>query len=150
MPLIFVLNGPNLNMLGVREPAIYGHETLADIEALCRKAASAHGCDIDFRQSNHEGELVTWIQEALGRVDGVVINAAAYTHTSVAIHDALKLLSCPIVEVHLSNPKEREPFRHFSYVEPIAKATFVGHGARGYVMAINAVTEMLGTDGPPD
>lgn len=150
MPLILVLNGPNLNMLGQREPDIYGHDSLADIEGMCRKAAGAHNCDIDFRQSNHEGELVTWIQQALGRFDGVIINAAAYTHTSIAIHDALKLLSCPVIEVHLSNPKERENFRHFSYIEPIAKATFSGHGARSYIMAINALAEMLGTDGPPD
>lgn len=139
---ILILNGPNLNMLGLREPHIYGHQTLGDIEKLCRDVATKHGIEIDFRQSNHEGELVTWIQEAREKVDGVVINAAAYTHTSVAIHDALKLLDkTPIVEVHLSNPKERESFRHFSYIESVACAHFAGHGAQGYVMAIEALAE---------
>jgi 3-dehydroquinate dehydratase-2 len=105
------------------------------------------GLDVDFRQSNHEGELVTWIQDCLGKVQGVVINAAAYTHTSVAIHDALKLLpvTVPIVEVHLSNPKEREAFRHFSYVESLAFAHFAGHGAKGYSLALEAMAEKLGT-----
>lgn len=145
-PLILVLNGPNLNMLGLREPAIYGTQTLQDIEALCRSEADRLQLDIDFRQSNHEGELVTWIQEARGRVQGLIINAAAYTHTSIAIHDSLKLLDqIPIVEVHLSNPKERETFRHFSYIESLAFAHFVGHGPQGYVMAIEALSERLGT-----
>lgn len=143
MPLILVLNGPNLNMLGMREPAIYGHDTLKDIETLCRETAALHQLEIDFRQSNHEGELVTWIQEARVRVHGVIINAAAYTHTSVAIHDALKLLDCPIVEVHLSNPKEREAFRHHSYIEALAFAHFAGHGASGYKMAIEAISKAL-------
>jgi 3-dehydroquinate dehydratase-2 len=145
-PVVFILNGPNLNMLGKREPHIYGHLSLEQIEALCRSEADRLGLDIDFRQSNHEGELVTWIQGALNRVQGVIINAAAYTHTSVALHDALKLLAgIPIVEVHLSNPKEREPFRHFSYIEPLAVAHFAGHGAQGYVMALEALAEKLGT-----
>jgi 3-dehydroquinate dehydratase-2 len=146
-PIIFILNGPNLNMLGRREPDIYGHQTLDDIEKLCRADADRLGLDVDFRQSNHEGELVTWIQDCLGKVQGVVINAAAYTHTSVAIHDALKLLpvTVPIVEVHLSNPKEREAFRHFSYVESLAFAHFAGHGAKGYSLALEAMAEKLGT-----
>lgn len=146
-PVIFVLNGPNLNMLGTREPHIYGYQTLNDIEKLCRDKASELGLDVDFRQSNHEGELVTWIQECRGKVQGVVINAAAYTHTSVAIHDALKLLDgvVPIVEVHLSNPKERESFRHFSYIESLAFAHFMGHGPTGYTMALEALAERLGT-----
>ncbi len=143
MPLILILNGPNLNMLGRREPEIYGTQTLQDIQDLCEKAASQHQLEIDFRQSNHEGELVTWIQEALDSADGVIINAAAYTHTSLAIHDALKLLKCPIVEVHLSNPKEREAFRHHSYVESVAKFHFVGHGVKGYEMAINALAGII-------
>ncbi len=133
---ILILNGPNLNMLGVREPEIYGHRTLKDIEKLCRNTGKRLGQKIDFRQSNHEGELVTWIQQALGRFDGVVINAAAYTHTSVALHDALKLLKAPVVEVHLSNPRERESFRHHSYIAPVAATGFAGLGADGYVKAL--------------
>lgn len=133
---ILILNGPNLNMLGVREPEIYGHRTLKDIEKLCRDTGKRLGQKIDFRQSNHEGELVTWIQQALGRFDGVVINAAAYTHTSVALYDALKLLKAPVVEVHLSNPRERESFRHHSYIAPVAVTGFAGLGADGYVKAL--------------
>lgn len=135
--LVLVLNGPNLNMLGVREPHLYGHETLADIEALCRGEAARHGFSLDFRQSNHEGELVTWIQEARGKIAGLVINAAAYTHTSLAIHDALKLLEVPIVEVHLSDPEEREEFRHFSYVKLVAAKVIKGRKSAGYVEAID-------------
>ncbi|MCB9990046.1 MAG: type II 3-dehydroquinate dehydratase [Rhodospirillales bacterium] len=145
MMRILILNGPNLNMLGRREPDIYGHQTLADIEALCRDTAIRLGQEVDFRQSNHEGELVTWIQQAVEGIDGVIINAAAYTHTSVAIHDALKLLSVPVIEVHLSNPKEREAFRHISYIEPLAAALFAGEGARGYVKAL----EFLSTSQNP-
>ncbi len=145
-PTIFVLNGPNLNKLGLREPEIYGRQTLNDIERLCREEADRLGLDVDFRQSNYEGELVTWIQKCRAKVQGVVINAAAYTHTSLAIHDALKLLDdIPVVEVHLSNPKEREAFRHFSYIEPLAFACFAGHGPRSYVMALEALAEKLGT-----
>ncbi len=145
LPVILVLNGPNLNKLGLREPDIYGHTTLNNIEDMCREAGGRLGVDIEFRQTNHEGEMVDWIQEAMGKVAGVVINAAAYTHTSVAIHDALKLLgNVPIAEVHISNPKEREEFRHFSYIEPLAFAHFVGHGAKGYVMGVEAVAERLG------
>jgi 3-dehydroquinate dehydratase-2 len=138
---ILILNGPNLNMLGTREPEIYGHQTLDDIKGLCLEKAAALGWQIDFRQSNHEGELVDWIQEAVGKVDGLIINAAAYTHTSVAIHDALKLHTVPIIEVHLSNPKEREPFRHHSYIEPLATAIIAGKGAQGYVLALEALTD---------
>ncbi len=144
MPLILILNGPNLNMLGMREPEIYGTQTLADIEKLCSDAGKDFGMTVDFRQSNHEGELVTWIQDACGKADGLIINAAAYTHTSVAIHDALKLLKCPLVEVHLSNPKDREPFRHHSYIEDVAVAHFAGHGAAGYTMALQNLAERLG------
>lgn len=134
---ILILNGPNLNMLGQREPEIYGHQTLHDIQEMCVQKAETMGLTIGFRQSNHEGELVTWIQESVGKIDGLIINAAAYTHTSVAIHDALKLLSCPIVEVHLSDPETREAFRHFSYVTPVAQKVIKGHGAQGYVMALD-------------
>ena len=147
MPLIMILNGPNLNMLGKREPEIYGKETLADIEKLCMQTAVKHHFEACFRQSNHEGELVTWIQEAAcatkGKFDGLIINAAAYTHTSIAIHDALKLLKCPIVEVHLSDPKSREEFRHHSYIEGLAMANFSGQGAQGYVMAIEALANVI-------
>ena len=143
MTKILILNGPNHNMLGTREPEIYGHQTLDEIKGLCAEKAKALGFDIDFRQSNHEGELVTWIQEARESVDGVIINAAAYTHTSVAIHDALKLLDCPIIEVHLSNPKDREDFRHFSYIESVATAVIAGHGASGYEMALEELKKVL-------
>ena len=129
MKRILILNGPNLNLLGKREPEIYGHETLADIEKLCEDKAGELGFTIDFRQSNHEGELVTWIQEARGAFDGVIINAASYTHTSLAIHDALKILDAPIIEVHISDPKSREEFRHFSYIEPLAHTVIAGQGA---------------------
>ncbi|MEM7650839.1 MAG: type II 3-dehydroquinate dehydratase [Pseudomonadota bacterium] len=140
---ILILNGPNLNMLGQREPEIYGDKTLDDIKGLCLEAAQSLGQQIEFRQSNHEGELVDWIQEAVSGFDGVIINAAAYTHTSVAIHDALKLLSCPVIEVHLSNPKEREEFRHKSFVEPVAAEIIAGEGARGYVLALEKLSKVL-------
>jgi 3-dehydroquinate dehydratase-2 len=140
---VLILNGPNLNMLGIREPEIYGDQTLDDIRGLCLEAAENLGQSLDFRQSNHEGELVTWIQEARGTFNGVIINAAAYTHTSIAIHDALKLLDIPVIEVHLSNPKEREEFRHNSYIEPIAAEVIAGQGARGYVMALEKLKELL-------
>lgn len=143
MKKIMILNGPNLNMLGVREPEIYGKMTLADIEDLCRVTALARGFDVDFRQSNHEGQLVDWIQEARTRVQGTIINAAAYTHTSVAIHDALKLLDVPVIEVHLSNPLEREGFRHVSYVAPVAAAVFSGEREKSYVKAIEKLADIL-------
>lgn len=134
---ILILNGPNLNMLGVREPDIYGTQTLADIEKFCRAKARDLGHEIDFRQSNHEGELIDWIQQARGVFDGIIINAGAYTHTSIAIHDALKTFDRPIVEVHLSDPKTREPFRHHSFIEPLAAAVISGKGAAGYAEAIS-------------
>lgn len=144
-PAILILNGPNLNMLGTREPEIYGADTLADIEAACRKRAGGLGMDIDFRQSNHEGELVTWIQGAREAIDGLVINAAAYTHTSIAIHDALRLIGVPIVEAHLSDPKKREPFRHHSYIEPLAAAVFAGLGTESYLKALDYLADSLKT-----
>lgn len=142
---VLILNGPNLNMLGTREPHIYGSETLNDIETLCDKKAKELGFTIDFRQSNHEGELVEWIQDASHKrkFDGLIINAAAYTHTSIAIHDALKLLDVPVIEVHISNPKEREDFRHHSYIEPVAKAVIAGEGAQGYTIALDKLDEVL-------
>ena len=140
---VFILNGPNLNMLGQREPEIYGDQTLDDIKGQCLEKAQELSFEVDFRQSNHEGTLVDWIQEAHNAADAVIINAAAYTHTSVAIHDALKLLETPIVEVHLSNPKDREEFRHVSYVEPLADEVIAGHGAKGYVLALEKLKELL-------
>lgn len=134
---ILVLNGPNLNMLGKREPDIYGTATYDQIVQLCTDTAKAGGFVADIRQSNHEGQLIDWIQEGFNNgVAGVVINAAAYTHTSVAIHDALRLLKCPVAEVHLSNPKERESFRHISYVEQVAFTHVSGMGAHSYEVAI--------------
>lgn len=143
MKKILILNGPNLNMLGQREPDIYGTQTLSDIETLCQDTAKTLEQDIDFRQSNHEGELVSWVQDTIGKFDGIIINAAAYTHTSVAIHDALKLTGLPIIEVHLSNPKDREPFRHFSYIEPLAHAVISGKGAEGYKEALEKMQDTL-------
>jgi 3-dehydroquinate dehydratase-2 len=141
-----ILNGPNLNMLGFREPEIYGHETLQDLEHLCHKTAQDIGLAIDLRQSNHEGTLVDWIQDlARGKThDGLIINAGAYTHTSVALHDALRLLDIPIIEVHISDPKTREPFRHTSYIEPLASAVIAGKGVKGYGLALQKLTEILG------
>lgn len=140
---VWVLNGPNLNLLGTREPEIYGHDTLADIEAASAKRAEALGLGLEFRQSNHEGELVTWIQEARGQAAAIVINAAAYTHTSVAIHDALKMFEGPVVELHLSNPHRREAFRHRSYVSTAATGVVAGFGAAGYPLAIEAAAAAL-------
>jgi len=140
---ILVLNGPNLNMLGVREPKTYGSDTLADIENMCRTEAGRHGLELDFRQSNQEGELVTWIQEARSTAAGVVINPAAYSHTSIAIHDALKLLDVPIVEVHLSNIHAREAFRHHSHVSAVATGVICGLGSMGYRVAIAALAEKI-------
>jgi 3-dehydroquinate dehydratase-2 len=140
---IYILNGPNLNTLGRREPAIYGSATLADVEANCRKAAEAAGFGIVFRQSNHEGELVEWIQEAREEAAAIVINAGAYTHTSLAIHDALRYFDKPIVEVHLSNIHAREEIRHKSLIAPIALGAIVGFGPLGYELAITALKTHL-------
>ena len=137
MSRILIINGPNLNMLGLREPDIYGDQTLDDLKELCEKAAKENAQTIDFRQTNHEGEIVSWIQEERDNIDGLIINAAAYTHTSIAIHDALKLINAPIIEVHISNPKERESFRHHSYIEPLASKVIAGMGAQGYQMALD-------------
>jgi len=134
---VYVLNGPNLNLLGKREPKIYGRATLKDVEALCRKTAAAHKLAIEFRQSNHEGEIVSWIQEAdAKKAVGVVLNPAGYTHTSVAIHDAIKAVDVPVIEVHISNIHAREDFRHTSYISPVARAMICGFGVTGYALAI--------------
>lgn len=143
---IMILNGPNLNLLGTREPELYGAETLADVEARCRDRAESLGFDIDFRQSNVEGELVSWIQEARTAAEGIVINAAAYTHTSVAILDALNMCDIPIVEVHLTNIHRREAFRHKSFVSQAADGMICGLGPLGYELAIEAVAERIGKD----
>ena len=130
-------------MLGEREPEIYGRTTLAEIETMCRNAAERLELELDFRQSNIEGELVSWIQEAKGKTSGIVINAAAFTHTSVAILDALKLVSLPVIELHLSNPLNREAFRHTSYVTPVATGLICGFGPHGYVLALEAMAELV-------
>ena len=135
---IMVLNGPNLNLLGRREPALYGAATLVEIETACRKATEGAGFTLDFRQSNSEGELVGWIQEATTGVAAVVINGAAYSHTSVAIHDALRGLDVPVIEVHLSNIYQRETFRHHSYISLVARGVICGFGIDSYVLAIKA------------
>jgi 3-dehydroquinate dehydratase-2 len=138
-PTVWVLNGPNLNLLGEREPDTYGGDTLADIEKRCVKAAKQAGLRLVFRQTNHEGELVGWIQEARDSASGLAINAGAYTHTSVAVHDALRLLTIPIVEVHLSNIFAREEFRHHSYVSAVASGVICGFGGDSYLLAIQAL-----------
>lgn len=140
---VLVLNGPNLNMLGTREPATYGSQTLADIGALCQAEGGKLGLAIDFRQSNHEGELVTWIQQALGSFEAIVINPGGYSHTSVAIHDALRAVALPVIEVHLSNIHARESFRHHSYVSLVATGVICGLGAAGYRLALHALAEKL-------
>ncbi len=143
MATIFLLNGPNLNLLGTREPEIYGHETLADLEVRAKNRAGALGLDVDFRQSNHEGELVDWIQEARAGAAALILNAGGYTHTSVAILDALKTLEIPVIELHLSNPSRREAFRHRSYVALGATAVIAGLGPLGYELAVDAAARMI-------
>ena len=133
---ILVVNGPNLNLLGMREPAIYGHQTYAELEAFLAKTAKDLGVEVEVRQSNHEGVIVDWIQECHGKFDALVINAAAYTHTSVAIHDAIKAVQVRTVEVHLSDPKTREDFRKVSFVESIAEKTCAGRGFESYADAL--------------
>jgi 3-dehydroquinate dehydratase-2 len=141
--VIQILNGPNLNLLGTREPQIYGSTTLAEVESLCRARAEALGCEVDFRQSNHEGELVSWIQEARGSAQAIVINPAGYTNTSIAMLDALKMFDGPIVEVHITNIHRREEFRHRSFISLGATGTICGLGVQGYELAIYAAVRML-------
>jgi len=142
MSKILILNGPNLNMLGSREPEIYGHETLGDIEAKCHAHAAKIGLAVDFVQSNVEGELVTLIQNAAKNHSGVIVNAGAYTHTSIALMDALLMLKIPVVEVHLSNIFKREPFRHESYISKAAKGVICGFGSMGYILALDALANL--------
>ncbi len=140
---VLVLNGPNLNMLGSREPEIYGFQTLAEIEAACREKAADLGFSMDFRQTNNEGEIVGWIQQAGADTAGIIINPAAYTHTSIAILDALLQCACPVIEIHLSNIFQRESFRHHSYVSPAAHGMICGFGGNSYLLALDAMARLL-------
>jgi 3-dehydroquinate dehydratase II len=142
---VYVLNGPNLNLLGEREPKIYGRATLADVEMLCRATTKRHGLAVEFRQSNHEGEIIDWIQEARSKkAVGLIINPAGFTTTSVAILDALFTLEVPIIEVHITNIHAREEFRHHSYVSKVARAVICGCGTNGYALAITGLAGMIG------
>ena len=142
-PKVLILNGPNLNMLGTRQPEVYGTATLDDIDAACRARAEELGLEVECRQSNGEGELVGWIQQAPGAADGIIMNPGAYTHTSVAILDALLAADLPLIEVHLSNIHKREDFRHHSFVAKAAQGVICGFGARGYLMALEAMAAAL-------
>ena len=149
MKTVFVLNGPNLNLLGTREPQVYGAQTLADVQALCARACAADGFALEFRQSNHEGTLVDWLHEAgqlqaKGGLAGVILNAGAYTHTSVALLDAIKGTGVALIELHISNVHAREAFRHHSYISPVAKAVMAGFGVNGYALAIAGLAGMAG------
>lgn len=139
---VFILNGPNLNLLGAREPEIYGASTLSDIEKASKKHAAKVGFEIDFRQSNHEGELIDWVQESAGAA-GLIINPGAYSHTSIALHDALKAVSAPKIELHLSNIHAREAFRRVSFVSPAVDAVICGLGAGGYIAALDAMRRLI-------
>ncbi len=140
---VYILNGPNLNMLGSRETDVYGSQTLEDISGLCAAKAKTLGLKIDFRQTNDEGELVNQIQDARQNASAIILNAAAYTHTSVAMHDALRMAEIPIIEVHLSNVYKREEFRHKSFVSPVAQGVICGFGAQGYELAIDAASKLI-------
>ena len=143
LPLIAVLNGPNLNLLGLREPDLYGRATLDDVEALCAQTGEALGLALDFRQTNAEGELISWVQECRGYAAGIVINPAAYTHTSIALLDALLSFEQPVIEVHITNIHRREAFRHHSYVSRAATGIICGFGVRGYALALEAMADLL-------
>ena len=147
MKSVLILNGPNLNLLGTREPHVYGSQTLADVQQLCERACAANGLALDFRQSNHEGELVDWIHEAgraqaAGTLAGVILNAGAYTHTSIALHDAIKGTGITLIELHISNVHAREAFRHQSYISPAARAVLAGFGVNGYPLAIAGLAQL--------
>ncbi|MDA8052072.1 MAG: type II 3-dehydroquinate dehydratase [Rhodospirillales bacterium] len=141
--IVYVLNGPNLNLLGKRQPAIYGNETLADVEAACRRVAASLRLELRFHQSNAEFRIIDWIHEAREQAGGIVINPAAFTHTSVAILDALQTCECPIIEVHISNVHRREPFRHHSYVSAAASGVIVGFGTQGYLLALQRIARLI-------
>ena len=141
---IYVLNGPTLNLLGTREPEVYGRATLADLERLTLERARSHGLEVVFRQTNHEGVLIDWVQEAREKASGLILNAAAFTHTSIALYDALRVLDKPIIEVHLSNPHAREAFRHHSYVSLVAQGVICGFKDTGYVLAVDAMAKLVG------
>ena len=143
--LVFVLNGPNLNLLGKRQPEIYGHETLADVERSCQEATKALGLELRCHQSNREYELIDWIHEAREIAGGIVINPAGFSHTSVSILDALKMCEMPILEVHISNIHQREAFRHHSYVSAVASGIIAGCGTQGYVLALHRVARLIGS-----
>ncbi|UEM07987.1 type II 3-dehydroquinate dehydratase (plasmid) [Skermanella rosea] len=145
--IVYVLNGPNLNLLGKRQPAIYGYETLADVEADCRRTGAELGLEIEFHQSNAEFMIIDWIHEARERAAGIVINPAAFTHTSVAILDALNACEFPIIEVHISNVHRREPFRHHSYVSSVASGVIAGFGTQGYTLALQRLARLIGEAG---
>ena len=145
-PAVLILNGPNLNLLGTREPEVYGRTTLAEIEAACVSRGKERGLAVACRQSNSEGELVTWVQEARGRHQGIVLNAGALTHTSIALLDALQAVALPVIEVHLSNIYRREPFRHHSYVSRAATGTICGFGPQSYLLALDAMARLLKTE----
>jgi 3-dehydroquinate dehydratase-2 len=147
MKTVLVLNGPNLNLLGKREPGVYGGQTLSDVETLCRDACARHGYELDFRQSNHEGVLIDWIHQAGedqagGKLAGVVFNAGAYTHTSVALHDAIKGANVRVIELHISNVHAREAFRHTSWLSPVAAGVMFGFGVAGYALAIDGLAAL--------
>lgn len=141
MRTVWIINGPNLNLLGEREPDIYGHDGLAALQKRCEDAAATHGAAVKFLQSNHEGEIIEWLHAARTDSAGIILNAGGYTHTSVAIHDALKTVQVPVIEVHLSNIFAREPFRHHSYISPLAKGVICGLGPVGYALAIAALLQ---------
>lgn len=147
MTAVLVLNGPNLNLLGTRKPEVYGTTTLADVEKLCAAEAAELGLQLDFRQSNHEGQLIDWIHEEGAKVKagasiGAVLNPGAFTHTSVALHDAIEAVELPVIELHISNVHRREEFRHHSYISPVARGIIVGFGVHGYLLALRGLSEL--------
>ena len=151
MASVLIMNGPNLNLLGTRKPEVYGTTTLADVEKLCTDAAAKLGLDVDFKQSNHEGQLIDWIHETgaavkAGNSIGAVFNPGAFTHTSVALHDAIEGASLPLIECHISNVHKREEFRHHSFISPVASGIIVGFGVHGYVLAINGLHQLSQSD----
>ena len=144
---IYVLNGPNLNLLGTREPEIYGYQTLEDVRIACETRAAAFDLSIVFHQSNHEGELIDWIHEARSQASAIILNAGGLTHTSIALHDALKTLTIPAIDVHLSNPHRREAFRHVSHISTAAHGVIAGFGLKSYVLAVEAAADLIGAKG---